>query len=56
MDHALIFTIETHILKETVVHNDRQGWRLIQTIIIHGKFEGEALSWKGFDYAIVKYD
>ena len=32
----------------------RGFWRQIDTVILHGKFDGEALSWKGYDLALIK--
>merc|ERR1712179_890353 len=37
-----------------VSEDDDKYWRAIEKIIIHSGFKTEALSWKGFDYALVK--
>jgi len=29
-------------------------WRPVEEVIVNGRFEGEALSWKGHDYALVR--
>ena len=31
-------------------------WRKIEKIIIHKKFKNEALSWQGFDIALIKLE
>ena len=36
------------------LEEDSRYWRAIEKIIVHSGFKTEALSWKGFDYALVK--
>ena len=39
---------------EAESEEDGRYWRTIEKIIVHSGFKTEALSWKGFDYALVK--
>ena len=39
---------------EETSENDGKYWRAIDKIIVHSGFTTEALSWKGFDFALVK--
>ena len=39
---------------ESVDSVETRDWRKTAQIIINGKFEGEALSWKGHDIALLK--
>ena len=39
---------------EETSKNEGKYWRAIEKIIVHSGFTTEALSWKGFDFALVK--